>query len=120
MTMAACEGICENSFCSCDQSNIPNPEHISYKEENMAAARNENIQSKNLNLGSKDRMVKATFDVEMLNGSLVGETSGQKRRKSNENVIIMINDQIIADIMMMMRKELTMLNGWEAGIKWRG
>ena len=49
--MAACEGICENSFCSCDQSNIPNPEHISYKEENMAAARNENIQSKNLNLG---------------------------------------------------------------------
>ena len=90
MTMAACEGICENSFCSCDQSNIPNPEHISYKEENMAAARNENIQSKNLNLGSNDRMVKATFDVEMLNGSLVGETSGQKRRKSNENVIIMI------------------------------
>ena len=49
MTMAACEGICENSFCSCDQSNIPNPEHISYKEENMAAARNENIQRKNLN-----------------------------------------------------------------------
>ena len=88
MTMAACEGICENSFCSCDQSNIPNPEHISYKEENMAAARNENIQSKNL--GSKDRMVKATFDVEMLNGSPVGETSGQKRRKSNENVITMI------------------------------
>ena len=49
MTVAACEGICENSFCSCDQSNIPNPEHISYKEENMAAARNENIQRKNLN-----------------------------------------------------------------------
>ena len=68
-------------FAVCDQSNIPNPEHISYKEENMAAARNENIQSKNLNLGSNDRMVKATFDVEMLNGSLVGETSGQKRRK---------------------------------------
>ena len=64
--MAACEGICENSFCSCDQSNIPNPEHISYKEENMAAERNENIQSKNLNLGSNLELLKIEWKKQLL------------------------------------------------------
>ena len=81
-------------LAGCDQSNIRNPAHISYKEENMKEQGKMWKKVENIWFlvfadfcsitKSKGKWVpgdEATFDPEMLNGSQVGAASGKKRKK---------------------------------------